>query len=135
MPVERRWVRAIVGLRRQPNCLPVQRVVVAAVLELFTNRSADAKMHAWVDGHVALIEQAVDVGAKGQAVRNLMFPNDGVRLNVGCLEGRQGALPGNRATATVRIEDDRPETALTEARPHETRIAVRQAGGGERAYA
>jgi len=51
----------------------------------------------------------MDVGAKGQAVLNVIGRRAAIRLDVSSVENGKSTLPGYRAPAGVRIEDPHSE--------------------------
>jgi hypothetical protein len=73
--------------------VPREAVVGAPVLEVPLEPAADHELGVLVHGHVALIEEPVDVGSPHRA------PPIGVELDVRGLEHGQGVLPGDGAAA------------------------------------
>jgi hypothetical protein len=68
MPNERGPHELPLRVMRLGNCLSVQCIVVAAVLEFFTNPSADFELHFRRNRHITGIEQTMDVSTKENAV-------------------------------------------------------------------
>ena len=83
----------------------MQLVVIPPVLELLANAFADFEVVVGRDGHVAAVEEFVDVGAEEDAVVDRVLLDVGVVADVGGFEDGERPLAGNRAAALVRVED------------------------------
>ena len=103
VPAEQRGVGMARVEGREPDRAAVERVVVAAVLELFADAPADFASIVRRHGDVAAIEEHVNAGAEQNAVRHEVHAADDVGLDVRGLQHRQRALAGERAAAIVRI--------------------------------
>ena len=73
MPLQRRPIRPPHRVRRRDDLLPVQLVVVPAVLELLADAAADFEAEVGGDGDVAGVEEAVDVAAQEEAVAGFVY--------------------------------------------------------------
>jgi hypothetical protein len=123
MPAQRIRIEASQGVFRHEDRLPVQFIVVPPVVELFLDAAANLEAQIRRHGHVACIEQAVDVAPKQKSVRCLMFAAIAVRANMCGFERWQGSLMRDSAAPIVDVRDENPERALPEARPDELRLA------------
>lgn len=126
----RGWLAAPIGPEGQR--LSVIGVILATVLPLFLQPRADFELELPVDGHIAQIEQGVQVG-----------PSTGCRsrrdegpfpkwLDVRRLKHRQPSLAGDRASSLVCIRHKDTERALAQAAIGETWRHLRYIGGANR---
>src|SRR5581483_2149595 len=68
VPTQRLGVRPPVSSSRSLDRLAMQGIVMPAVFELFFNAAAHLKCQLWRHGHIAGVEEGVDVPAKQQAI-------------------------------------------------------------------
>src|SRR5262245_49713734 len=116
MPRERLGVRRPRRVNGRDQRPAMQRVVRASVLEVGLEAAADEEPALRVDGHVATIEQSVEVRPQSDAVPDGMLAAAREWLDVCRVENRQRVLLGDRARAAVRVEHTYTEDALTESR-------------------
>src|SRR6267378_1604689 len=107
----------------QPDLPAAEGIVIASVLELLADASADLQPVLRRNGDVTAIEERVQVGAKQQAVRDLVLAAVGVRTDVRRLEDGQRPLAGDGASALIRVGHEDPERALAETRADGDRSA------------
>ncbi len=105
------WVEFLFG--RQLDRTTMQGVVILAVFIIFSYPAAYLEVVIGGYGHVTVIEQAVNVGAKEYSIRNLMGAALAKRLYMACLKGWQGTFPGYRAPSLVSICHQYAEASLT----------------------
>jgi len=86
MPFECRPVRLLCPNGRNANYPPIKVVIDEAVVELITDSRANAESEIRVNRDVALIEQAVNVAAKEDAIGHLVRSVLAVRADVGRLK-------------------------------------------------
>ena len=86
MPVEQHRVGMRLAGIGQPDLAAAEGIVIAPVLELLADASADLQPVLRRNGDVTAIEERVQVGAKQQAVRDLVRAAVGVRTDVRRLE-------------------------------------------------
>mgnify|MGYP004522103953 CR=1 FL=1 len=97
--------------RRRSQRGAVQAVVVPTVVEIGLKTATHREAPLLVHGHVAKVEQAVDVGAQQQAVGGLVRNALAEGPDVGGVEDRQRALARDGATALVAGSDGETEGA------------------------
>ena len=90
-------------------------VVVAPVFEFVAYSAAHLEMVGWCHGHIASVEQAVDVTAKKQPIARFMLALLGIRANMRSVQCGKSSLPRNCATAGIAISDNDAKSALPEA--------------------
>src|SRR6266404_993362 len=95
---------------------------MASVVELFLDPAAYLEVQIGRDGHVACIEQAVDVPPKQEPVSCLMFAAIAIRANMCRLQGGERPLLGDSAPSLIQVRHEHPKRALPESRPNELRL-------------
>jgi len=98
----------------------LQVIIVAPVIEVGLEPMADLEATILRDCNIAKVEEAVDVGAKQQAVGRIVLAAFAIGLDVGRIEDRQSPFPRNGAAAVIGIGNRQPESALAEPRPDGT---------------
>ena len=86
---------------RQTDGTSFEGVVIAAVLELFSDSPADLEPVVRRDRDVPAVEQHVKIRAKQHAVRDVMHSTERVRFDVRRLQHRECSFAGKRATPVV----------------------------------
>src|SRR5438094_6693009 len=87
----------------QPDLPAAEGIIGAPVLELLADPSADLQPVLRRNSDVTAIEERVQVGAKQQAVRDLVRAAVGIRTDVCRLEDGQRPLAGDGASALIRL--------------------------------
>ncbi len=105
-------VRVVARMAREVNRPIAERLVGPPVLEDLLDLAADPEDVVRRDGHVAVIEEPVNIGPEQDPVRDPMLAAPGVPLDVRRLQGGQRVLAGDRAGAPVGILHGDPEGAL-----------------------
>ena len=98
---------------RNAEFLSPQRIVGPTVFKVDLQSAADFEAVVACDGDVALIEEPVDIRPQEQPVRYPVFAALRVGADVGRFEGGQRVLAGDRAGATVSLDDADPKDPLT----------------------
>ena len=99
----------MLGALGNPQLRPVELVVVLPVVEVRVDAVADLEVVVRGDGHVAGIEQLVDIGSQQQPVLDVVPRRFTERPDVSCLERRERLLARYRALL-------RPYTSVTTVR-------------------
>src|SRR5262249_52336452 len=106
------------GLSRNARERPtVEAVVAMPVAPVPAQPGGDADLPARRDRHVAQVEEGVEFLAEEEPVPDVIAPRTEVGLAVGGVEDGLRPLPGDRAAATVSVEEARPEGSLTDPLP------------------
>src|SRR5690606_31910669 len=92
VPLERDRVGILAGFLGQGDLLPVQRIVVPAVLDLFLDPPTDFEAQVRRNGHVSSVEPAVDVTSQQQAVTGFMLATVCIGADMRRLQRGQGPL-------------------------------------------
>lgn len=100
------------------NCerLAIQRIVMAAVVELFADPAADLDLIVERHREVALIEEIMEIGAEQQAIVHFVRTTFSIRLDVASREGRKRPLSCDGTPAGVGVCDLDSECTLTKPR-------------------
>lgn len=102
----------------------VERVIAATILEIRPKPRTDPQAAVRRDSDIALVKQIVQIGAKQDAIANLMRPISRVRSNVRSLERRQRVFARHGTRSSIRVGNADAKRTLTEARLNHARRAI-----------
>ena len=108
----------------QEDLAIVQLIVDAPVLPVVLQPATDPEPVIRGNGHVAPVEEGVDVRAEQQAVADVMYAALRHRPDVGGLEHRECLLPAYSTVPLIGIGDGDPKSTLAETRAVEHLLAV-----------
>ena len=103
----------VLWMFREPQLGAFELVVDLTVLVFTGEPGAHAEAVVRCDGDVAPVEQAVEVGTKEEAVRDVVRTTGGIRNDVGSLQGGERVLARDGALLVGAL-DGKPERALAE---------------------
>src|SRR5260221_10848573 len=103
-----------VDVTRQGDAGPVQRIIVAAVLEFLADASAHFEPMIFRHSYIASVKQAVDVSTHQYPVRCGMLATFGIRPDMRCLQRWHRPLASYRASSVVEIGNQQAEHSLPE---------------------
>ncbi len=117
LPVHRQTLlgRPVHPIMGQSDALTLPREVLAAVVPLGFESSADQKAVVLVERDVPSIEEDVEVGSEQDAIAYAVAAMIGDRQNVCSLQDGKGMFVRHRALTLVRLGDGNPEGPLTHA--------------------
>jgi hypothetical protein len=116
-------VRTLTFLVRSRYPLTMKGIIVPAVLELFPYPPADFEVKVGRNGHIAGVEQAMDVATQEEPVGRLVIATDTVGADMSGLQGRQRPLLRHCAAATIDIRHENAEGPLPQAWLDELRLS------------
>jgi len=124
MPLQRLPIGLAEGISGHPDALVVERHVGLAVVEVVLEAPADQEAAVRGDGDVALVVEAVDVGAEEEAVVLTVLASGGHRTDVGGVQDGEGLLSRHGAAALVVVGHQDAESSLAQPRTDEHRISI-----------
>jgi hypothetical protein len=114
VPLQRLPVRLADWVAGHPDALAVEGHVGLAVVEVVLQAAADEEAAVGGDSDVALVVEAVDVGAEEEAVVEAVLASLADREDVGGVQDRQRLLSGHRAATLVAVRHQHAESALAQ---------------------
>ena len=88
-------------------------IVVLAIVEVVFEPATDQELEIWRDGHVAAIEERVDVGPKKKSVFYSMVPAFAHWFNVRRFQHWQHFLARDRTPALIGVSNQPAKGALS----------------------
>src|ERR1019366_5523460 len=111
------------NIRGRFDLVAVKRIVVLAIVELLPDAPADLEVQVGSYGHIAGVEQAMNVPPQQESIGGLVRAAIGIGAYMRSLQGWQRPLLGDRAAPPVDIRDKHPECSLPEAGTYKVRLA------------
>jgi hypothetical protein len=124
VPTDKLPCGALGNHRRWPETLAMQRIVGVAVVIIVTQTRAHLKSEVFGHRHVPLIQQPMQIGTEQKAILHIVRPALREGHDVGGLQRREGVLARDRTGSLVSLRDGDPERALSQARHHESWVAI-----------
>src|SRR5262249_9474101 len=92
--------------------MTIECIIVTSILELLLDFSTYAKLHVRRHGHIARIEEGMNVATHKQAIFRLMRSPFRIWPDMCCFERGQRSLPGNCALPFVGVGHHETKRAL-----------------------